>query len=142
MILASRFCSSQIVEPVKWTCDLKKIGEKRYEVQLKARIDAPFHIYSQFTSKDAPNLPTSIKFKQNPLIQFDGNVKEEGKMIVSHEDLLDVDLKYYSDAVMFTQIIRLKANVKTSITGTIEYMACTEEKCLPKQNLQFTLSVD
>ncbi len=127
--------------PVKWTCSAKKTGDKTYEIHVVSTIDHPWHIYSQFTPEDGPSLPTKIFFNKNPLVTLSGKVKEIGNLVTKHEEILDVDLKYYNDNVDFVQVVNLKNNVKTDISGTIEFTVCTDERCLMPQTIPFTVTL-
>src|SRR5258706_15951491 len=52
--------------PVKWSFEAKKTGDKVYELRLTAAVNDPWHIYSQFTPDGGPQ-PTKISFNKNPL---------------------------------------------------------------------------
>jgi thiol:disulfide interchange protein DsbD len=126
---------------VHWNFSSKKISDKTYEVYITATIDDDWHIYSQSTPKEGPSLPTKITFNKNPLLSFQGKVKEVGKMVTKHEEILDVDLKYFQTKVDFVQVVKLKSNAKTSVSGSIEYMACTDERCLLPTTEKFSILI-
>lgn len=126
---------------VHWNFSSKKIADKTYELHITATIDEGWHIYAQSTTKEGPSLPTKIFFNKNPLILFQGKVKELGKMVTKHEEILEVDLKYYQTKVDFVQVVKLKNNAKTNVNGAIEYMACTDERCLPPAKEKFSILI-
>jgi hypothetical protein len=128
-------------DPVSFSYQVKKIGVNLYEVRIVAKIDEPWHIYSQFTPAEGPSLPTHINFSKNPLVELVGKPEEKGKLIIKHEDILEVNLKYFMQQVEFVQKIKLKGNVKTNLNGSIHYMACTDERCLPPTSEKFTLNI-
>jgi thiol:disulfide interchange protein DsbD len=43
--------------------------------------------------------------------------------------------------VDFKQAIILKAASKTKLSGTIEYMVCNDEKCLPPVTIPFEVTI-
>ncbi len=131
---------SQVQNPVKWSFTSKKISNDTYEVHLTATIDQHWHIYSQTTPEGGP-IPTTITFSKNPLLVFSGEIKEVGKMEQHHEALFDVDVKQYSNKVDFVQTIKLKGNVKTSVTGSVEFMVCNDKQCLPPKTVEFSVSL-
>lgn len=106
-----------------------------------AHIDRPWHIYST-TSPDKSGMATTFSFKRNPLLQLDEPVNEKGNLITSQNDELGIVLKYFENAVDFIQVVKLRSTVKTRISGTVTYMACTETRCLPPAaaTFQFTLN--
>lgn len=127
--------------PVSFSYEVKKISRNLYEVRINAKIDEPWHIYSQFTSAKGASFPTHINFIKNPLIEFIGTPEEKGKLTTKHEEVLNVNLKYFAGQVEFVQKVKLKANVATNILGIIEYMACTDQKCLLPMSEKFTLKI-
>jgi hypothetical protein len=111
-----------------------------YEVIIKATIEKPWHIYSQTTPAGGP-LPTKISFNKNPLITIVGKAKEVGKLEKIHDKNFGVDVLYFSNTVSFVQLVKVKAGVKTNITGTIEYMVCDDEQCLPPTKKTFDIKL-
>jgi thiol:disulfide interchange protein DsbD len=69
------------------------------------------------------------------------NFVENGELEHKHEPLFGVDVKQFSGKVSFTQQITIKAPVKTRTVGTIKYMLCNEEKCLPPAIMQFSIAL-
>lgn len=145
IILATLFsatllaANAQIQNPVKWKYEAKK-KDGNYEVVITASIEKPWHIYSQNTGKNGP-LPTTITFKTNPLITRNGKVKEAGILEKIYDKNFQTDVLFYSSSVEFTQIIKVKAGVKTNISGTVEYMVCNDEKCLPPTKKTFDIKL-
>jgi hypothetical protein len=126
---------------VSWNFTAKKIADKTYEVHLTATVAKSWRIYSQTTPDGGP-VKTSIVFNKNPLSSFVGKIKEEGRLKQKHEDVFGVDVKYYENKVDFIQMIKLKSNVKTSILGTVEYMACNDQQCLPPKKEKFSIKIE
>lgn len=123
-----------------WNFSAKKIADKTYEVHFTATIVSPWHIYSQDMSEGGP-IPTSFSFNKNPLVTVSGKPNEVGNPIEMFEEVFDMKVKYYEKKVDFVQVVKLKSNVKTNITGSIEYMICTNEECLPPQTKIFSVAV-
>lgn len=140
-LLAAGLCAqAQIKNPVQWTYTAAKTADKSYTVTITATVASPWHIYSQNTPKGGP-VPTKFSFKANPLFTLAGVVNESGKLETTHDENFDVDVKYYSTKVVFTQAVKLKANVKTNITGTVQYMVCNDNQCLPPKQLSFDIKL-
>jgi cytochrome c biogenesis DsbD-like protein len=87
-------------------------------------------------------LPTSITYVKNPLIVVVGTTKEEGKLEKKHEDVFDLDVKYYNNQVSFVQTVKLVKNVKTNISGEIRFMVCTDRQCLPPTEVPFSINLN
>ena len=129
---------SQIKNPVKWSFTSKKISGNTFEVNLTATVDPSWHIYSQTTPDGGP-VATTVSFTKNPLVTLDGAVKEIGKLEQKHEELFGVNVKQFSDKVVFVQTVRLKAKAKTAVNGTIEFMTCNNRECLPPATQKFSV---
>ena len=126
--------------PASFSYKVKKIDKLHYELTIAVNILSPWHIYAQ--DAPAPVLPTTIRFTKNPLVELGNKPVAKGDLVTRHDEVFDADLKYYAGKVEFVQEITLKAPVKTSLTGTVEYMACTEEKCIKPAPEQFSVTLD
>lgn len=141
LLFSANFLFAQMVKnPVSWTSSVKKTGDKTYEIVLVASLPQGWHMYSQSTPDGGP-LPTKISMTKNPLVIPQGQVKEKGKLEQRHEPLFGVDVKQYSDRVEFSQTVKLKANVKTSVDMNVEFMVCDDSQCLPPAKKTFTVAL-
>lgn len=127
--------------PVSWTFSAKKVGDKTFEVEMKAIIIPGWHLYSQQQPADAIAIPTEFSWNQNPLVQLKGKIREVGKMERYKDATLGVTAHQYSGQVSFVQTVELKAKVKTALSGTVEYQTCDDEKCLPPKKIPFTITL-
>jgi len=125
---------------VQWKFESRKLDDKKYEVKLIAQVKDPWHIYSTTTPDGGP-LPTKISFTKNPLASFDGKIKEVGKMETHYEEVFEIDTRYFNNKVEFVQVVNVKGNAKTNLSGTVEYMACTNEQCLPPKSVPFSIAL-
>lgn len=128
-------------DPISWKFSSKKISDNVYEVRMTATLNKGWHLYSQNQPKDAIAIPTSFSFNKNPLLEFDGNVKEIGKMEKFVDKELDVSAFQYSNEVSFVQKVKLKGKAKTNVTGKLEYQVCTDEKCLPAKTVNLSIAL-
>ncbi len=141
-IALANIATAQMANPVQWAYTAKKIADKTYEVHLTASIQTNWHLYSQTQPEDAINQPTEIKFNKNPLLTFDGSVKELGKMKLFKDEKLKISANQYSEKVDFVQVVKLKVNVKTNVVGSVEYQTCDDKKCLPPKKVDFTVALN
>ncbi|HEX6429783.1 MAG TPA: protein-disulfide reductase DsbD domain-containing protein [Niastella sp.] len=130
---------AQSSKEVKWSFSSKKIADKTYEVVLTAVVNGNWHIYSQNVGVDGP-IPTAFTFTKNPLLAFEGTVKENGKLIKKNEEVWGGEVRYYENKVEFTQRVKIKGG-KTKLAGKVEYMVCNEEKCLPPAETDFSIAI-
>jgi hypothetical protein len=131
---------SQSNKQVQWTYNAKKISDKTYEVHMVATINGDYHLYAQDVGGEGP-IPTSFTFAKNPLLQLDGNVKEVGKTIRKFESAWNHDVRYYEKNVDFVQVVKVKGNAKTNLSGKVEFMVCNEQKCLPPSDVEIKINI-
>jgi hypothetical protein len=137
-IAATAFCQGE--NPVQWSFAANKKANKVYDVVITATFSKPWHLYSQSTPEGGPTA-TKISFKANPVITLDGKIKETGDLKTVRDENVGVDVKYYFDKVVFTQTVKLKADVKTHATGTMEYLVCNDTRCLPPKKVPFDITL-
>ena len=130
---------SQKLAPVKWTYQAVKTGEKKYNIIITANVDAPWHIYSQYVKKGP--VPTTVQFAKNPLVVINGSTKEVGNLEKKFDNNFGAVIGSFGGKVQFIQAVTLKVNTKTKLNGTIEYMVCNEERCLPPTKQSFEVDI-
>ena len=139
MIIAA--ASNAQLNPVNWTFTAKKLSDKTYELHITASIQTGWHLYSQVQPDDAIADPTLISINKNPLLIFEGKIKEEGKLEKFHDAKLDISANQYSKQVDFVQVVKLKASAKTNVSGSVKFQTCNDEKCLPPKTVNFSIAV-
>ena len=127
-------------EPVQWNFTAKKVADNTYEIWMTATVNKPWHMYSQHTPDGGP-LPTKVQFTKNPLLNMQGDVKENGKLVKKREEVFDLDVQYFDGNATFVQTVTVKGKVKTTLSGTVEYMVCNETQCLPPKTIPFKVNL-
>lgn len=120
---------SQILEPVKWETSVEKISDYEYNLIFTATIDDSWHLYSQKIPENGP-LPTQFKLNPNSNYKPSGEPSEEKGLIV-FEEVFDMKIKYFEKKAVFIQNIKVISKNDFKINGTIEFMSCNSEKCIP-----------
>jgi hypothetical protein len=138
LFIAGMACA-QGLNPVSWSFASKKISDNVYELQMVATIQHGWHVYSQNQPKDAIAEPTTLVFNKNPLLQFDGKVKEVGTLEKFKDKELDISANQYSNKVTFVQRVKLRGKAKTNVTGKLTYQTCDDEKCLPAKTINVSI---
>lgn len=141
VLFTAAVASAQLANPVSWNFSSKKISDKLYEVQMVATIQQGWHLYAQLQPKDAIAIPTIFQFSNNPLVSFDGKVKEAGKLEKFTDKELGVSANQYSRQVVFTQKVKLKGKAKSNVAGNVTYQTCDDKKCLPPKTVSFTVAL-
>lgn len=141
-IFSANILLAQMVKnPVNWSSSVRKVSPKTYQVTLIANIDQGWHMYSQSTPDGGP-IPTKVTIAKNPLIITEGAFKEKGKLEQKFEPLFGVNVRQYSNKVEYSQIIKTKANINTSMEVAVQFMVCDDHQCLPPSTKKLTLALN
>jgi thiol:disulfide interchange protein len=131
--------SAQILNPIKWSFEAKKISDTEYDLVATAKIDRGWYTYSQFIGNDGP-VPTSLTFEKNAQYQLVGKAEEVSDHKKSGFDkIFDMNITKFSDEVKFIQ--RVKTTGATEIKGKVNFQTCDDEKCLPPNDADFSYKI-
>jgi len=75
------------------------------------------------------------------LLKFDGKVKEVGSMEKFQDKNLGISAHQYSNKVDFVQVVKIKSNAKTNVSGSVEFQTCDDKKCLPPKTVNFNIAL-
>lgn len=131
---------AQILKPIKWSFTAVRKSASIYEVHMTASIEKGWTTYSQWTPEGGPE-PTVVTFNKNANVLLGGKVKEIGELKKKHEDTFGVNVHYFAGKVDFIQVVKLKKMMPTTLSGSITTMACDKERCLPPEEVTFTLKL-
>ncbi|GAB3955101.1 hypothetical protein GCM10028805_41660 [Spirosoma harenae] len=133
--------NAQILKPVRWGYAAKKTSPTEAVLLMKATIDKGWHIYSQHI-KDNEAVQTNFTFLPAPTYALI-NKTQEPKPITKLEKILDMEVSYFEEAVVFQQKIKLKSNAPILVKGNVAYISCNDQKhvCLPLDEVDFTIPV-
>ncbi len=138
LLVISQLAQAQIERPVTWkfaATPADKAGEAT--LTFTAAIAGNWHIYSQFIAEGGPE-PTSFKFTPSADYELVGQVTESPEPVKAFEKAFNMNIAYFPKRAVFSQKIRLKAPQAT-VKGTLTFMVCNDEKCLPPDDLDFSL---
>ncbi|PIE49145.1 MAG: cytochrome C biogenesis protein [Flavobacteriales bacterium] len=139
LVISTHLLYSQILEPVDWSTDVKKISDSEYELIINAEIEPGWHLYSQNISENGP-VPTTFTFKSNAAYAKKGNTKEEEGKILD-DPVFKMKIKFFENKATFTQRIKILKPIK-KIDAEVEFMVCDDSQCLPPTlvDLEFNLN--
>lgn len=132
--------SAQIFDPVHWTQSYRKLEDQKYELTLKARIDDGWTIYSQELEGDGP-IPTTFSFTPGSHYSLVGKTKESGDRHAGYDKIFEMEVVKYTTEAIFTQIVKVSDPGKP-IEGSLEFMTCDQERCLPPKQVDFSFVID
>ncbi|SHG59768.1 Disulphide bond corrector protein DsbC [Salegentibacter echinorum] len=128
LLLATTFGQAQIIDPVKWSTQTKKVSETEYDLILIAQIEESYHLYSQHVPDGGPR-PTTFIFEKSEDFKLVGKMKEEkGKTV--HDPVFEMRIKSFETEAKFVQRIKIKNKDNFKIVGEIEFMTCNDSQCI------------
>ena len=130
---------AQIMDPVKWTFQVKDLNENESELVFTAQLDEGWHLYSQHTD---PNGPIGISFEFTPSKDYalKGKVSEPKP----HEEFdkdFNCTVRSFSGRVVFRQKIERLSAKDFKVKGTYSYQLCNNGSCIAPEDRDFTFNV-
>ncbi len=130
----------QILDPVDWKFSQEKTGDNEYTLTFTASIENRWHLYSQHLPEGGP-IPTSFYFEESEQYQLIGEVDEVSEVEEKYDASFSMDLKMFSTEAVFKQKILLVSPGNVSLSGSVEYMSCDDERCLPPTDEEFSFNL-
>ena len=130
---------AQIENPVKWAYAAKRISATEATVYVKATIEDGWHVYSQHIEEGGP-IKTSFSFAPSKQYSLVGKTAEP-KAVVKFDKQFKMNIGYFEKEVVFEQKVKLKSAGAVTVKGKLEFMVCNDHKCLPPDEIAFTVPV-
>ncbi|WP_448701773.1 protein-disulfide reductase DsbD domain-containing protein [Mucilaginibacter sp. AW1-3] len=137
-ILFSASTYAQIESHVKWAEGVKKVSATEAVILVKATIDEGWHIYS-VNQKDGGPVKTTISLTPSKDFSLVGKTIEPTP-VTKFEKSFGINVSYFENSVVFQQKIKLKTK-QTVVKGKIEFMTCDDHKCLPPEDIDFSVAI-
>ena len=138
-LLLSVTSFAQILQPVKWSFDSRRISAEEAELVFRADIDPGWHVYGTDIPDDGP-IPTSFNFEPSSAYSLKGDVVTP-EPIEKYDNAFEMMLRYFDGEAVFTQTVTLSTPDAVTITGELEFMACDDTRCLPPEYVGFAFTV-
>ena len=136
----SKSAFAQIEAPVKWAYAAKRISPTEAVVFIRATIEPEWHIYS-INQKDGGPVKTSFTFPASKDYVLIGKASEPTPA-TKFEKAFGIDVSYFEKTVTLQQKIKLKTPGATVFKGSLEYMTCNDRKCLPPDDVDFSIPIN
>lgn len=121
--------SAQVVDPVKWKNSSKLLEGDTAKITFEANIDMNWHLYSQYFGEGGP-VRTTFYFDDSDKFELIGKPSESPDPEEVMDEVFNMKVKYFSHQATFEQKIKLLTKESFTITGSIEYQVCQDDKCV------------
>lgn len=128
------------LNPVSWSFEARPTTDGAYEIQITASCDKGWYIYSQYLESEDGPIATVFEFSTGPAIELLGKTEESGNKKTGYDEMFGMNITKYADKAVFLQRIRTSGDI-SSISGTVTYMSCNDEKCLPPRDVPFQVTL-
>ena len=130
---------AQQLDPVKWTYSVKELSATEAELVFNAKLDAGWHLYSQYTD---PNGPLAIEFTFTDSKDYRriGNVLEP-KPHEEMDNVFNCVVKSFEGSVVFRQKVKRISSQDFTVKGTVSYQLCNDGSCIAPEDHDFVFKV-
>ncbi|MEO5907242.1 MAG: protein-disulfide reductase DsbD domain-containing protein, partial [Saprospiraceae bacterium] len=129
-----------MLNPVKWTFRSEKKSDGVYEIIAEGIIEKGWHIYGSGAYVDGGPVPTTLTIEKSADYTPQGNLSE-----YSSQKIEGIDQFFDLNVVKLKLDARLTQLIKTSnvsiVSGSLEFMACDETKCLSPEYIDFKIDL-
>lgn len=126
---------AETMEPVRWTFDMRSLGEGVYALVGTATIAENWRVYSANNTGDAP-FALRVEFQDNQRVEWlDTQAQEIGQVIASFDPVFEKETNSYAQTFSFERKVKFKEN--TQIMGTVSYMSANQVAYKMPQEVPF-----
>lgn len=131
---------SQIKTPIKWNNKVEMTSAKEGDLVFVVTVDQGWHLYGFNLPEGGPK-STNIIFDKNDNVELIGSIVPSIPPTEKVDPIFSLQLSWWDSNVTFKQKFRIKEDVKTTITGRIEFQGCNNESCIAPTKEVFSLEV-
>lgn len=126
--------------PVSWSFALTAADNGTYVLTATADIETGWYVYSQDLDGDGP-VPTELTVEPQDGLTTIGDPAEDGDKVSGYDDIFGMDIVKFKKTVTLSQTLRLQESVG-SVDGSVLFMCCNDEQCLPPREVPFSVPVE
>ena len=124
---------AQMLEPVKWTQELKMVSENEAELVFNATIEEGWHLYTTDVPADGP-MPAALRVDVMEGVELDGELQSVGDVHTEYDAMFEMNVNYFSNAGSFVQRLKIADPENYRFEGLLEGQSCTEGACMPVES--------
>jgi thiol:disulfide interchange protein DsbD len=113
-------------EPVKWKYSINESSE----IVFHATVDRGWHLYDMNLPEGGP-IPTSFDFDEIKGAELVGKVTTKSKIVSQYDDMLGMIIGTFAENPTFIQKLKITDREKFLISGSISYVSCNDQSCVP-----------
>ena len=126
--------------PVDLKISVKMKSATEGEVVMQATIAPEWHLYGFTQPEDGP-VPTTIDLGASTGVKFGGDPVAKPAPRSEKDPLMGTVVNFWEKNMTITRPFKVTDPSKARIRGTVRYMSCNGETCMPPATLQIDLPV-
>ncbi len=134
MLIVALVCHAQMVDPVKFTAEMKTDGTDVAEIVFNGKIGKGWHVYSTQLGAGGP-IEATFNVDKKDGVELVGKLVAKGKEISAYDNMFGMTLRYFENSVQFVQKVRF-TKADYTIEAYLEYGACNDETCMPPSQVE------
>ena len=138
-LFLSNFAKAQIFNPVEWGTSIEQTGDEA-TLTINASIENKWHLYATKLPSDQGPIATEVNFIPNDNYEVIGELKES-KYETMFDPIFAMDVSFHAKKASFSQKIKIKNKKDFTVTATVYFMVCDDQKCLPPEEIEFVFNV-
>ena len=138
MLMLVAMANAQLLNPVKFSSQLKTDGTAEGEIIFSGKIDKGWHVYSTNLGNSGP-VEASLTVEKAEGVELVGKLKPVGNEISKFDELFGMKLRYFENSVQFVQKIKF-IKPQYNISCYLTYGACNDQNCLPPTDVNLEKS--
>ena len=124
---------AQMLEPVKWTQELKMVSDTEAELVFNAAIEDGWHLYTTDVPEDGP-MPAALRVDVMEGVELDGELQSVGEVHTEYDAMFEMNVNYFSNVGSFVQRLKIADPENYRFEGLLEGQACTDGACMPVES--------
>lgn len=125
---------------VQWEASIEAVQNDSLTVLLSAEIDPGWYVYSQYLENDEGPIATRVSFEESEHLTLIGKSEEAGELIKGFDEIFGMNISKYKNKMEIRQRLLLPKGTEW-IKGSVLFMCCDHEQCLPPVEIPFTIAV-
>ena len=131
---------SSNANPVRWSFSVNPLDGNRAELVFTANIEPEYYLYATELPPNGP-LPTEFTFTETNAYRKIGKMREVPPPTVKFDEIFEMNIGVHTNRARFVQVIEILSQTDFTVNGTIDYMVCKDEMCVPYNDVEFSFSV-
>lgn len=135
-IMTTASAQPLMTKPVRFKVEKKEVNKNTFDVVFTATIEKGWHVYSTSMPAGGP-ISATIAVDKSEGAVAEGPLKAIGNEQNTYDDLFEMNVRYFENAVTFSQRFRATGG-KYDVKGRLVYGACNDQMCLPPTSVDFS----